>query len=109
MDTNPIHYREEVLKQFFKHIKSGESFYIVGAPSVGKTRLMDFLMGYDPDAMRQSISPDQESNNESKHERVKKHYLSDVLAGYAGGLFWLTVCITALEAYRKKTGSQNTG
>jgi membrane protein DedA with SNARE-associated domain/membrane-associated phospholipid phosphatase len=35
---------------------------------------------------------------------LEVHYLSDVLAGYAGGLFWLTVCITALEVYRKKTG-----
>jgi membrane protein DedA with SNARE-associated domain/membrane-associated phospholipid phosphatase len=34
---------------------------------------------------------------------LEVHYLSDVLAGYAGGLFWLTVCITALEVYRKKT------
>jgi membrane-associated phospholipid phosphatase len=35
---------------------------------------------------------------------LEVHYLSDVLAGYAGGLFWLTVCITALEVYRRKTG-----
>jgi len=34
---------------------------------------------------------------------LEVHYLSDVLAGYAGGLFWLTICITALEVYRKKT------
>ena len=33
---------------------------------------------------------------------LEVHYLSDVLAGYTGGLFWLTMCITALEAYRKK-------
>ncbi len=31
------------------------------------------------------------------------HYLSDVLAGYAGGLFWLTVSITGIEAYKKFT------
>jgi membrane protein DedA with SNARE-associated domain/uncharacterized integral membrane protein len=36
---------------------------------------------------------------------LQVHYLSDVIAGYAGGLFWLTVCITALEVYRKKTTS----
>ena len=30
------------------------------------------------------------------------HYLSDVIAGFAGGLFWLTMCITGLEVYRKK-------
>lgn len=29
------------------------------------------------------------------------HYLSDVLAGYAGGLFWLTVSITGLETYKR--------
>jgi membrane-associated phospholipid phosphatase len=30
------------------------------------------------------------------------HYLSDVLAGFTAGLFWLTVCITGLEAYELK-------
>ena len=45
MSSTPSHYREEVLKPFFKYVKSGESFYVVGAPSVGKTRLMDFIMG----------------------------------------------------------------
>lgn len=33
---------------------------------------------------------------------LQVHFLSDVLAGYAGGLFWLIVCITALEIYREK-------
>jgi undecaprenyl-diphosphatase len=32
---------------------------------------------------------------------LQVHYLSDVLAGYAGGLFWLTVSITGLEAYKR--------
>jgi hypothetical protein len=72
MDTNPIQFREEILKKFFSYVKSGESFYVVGAPSVGKTRLMDFLMGYDPDAMRQGAKPD--------HERIKKHYLGAELS-----------------------------
>lgn len=30
------------------------------------------------------------------------NYLSDILAGYAGGLFWLTLCITGLEIYKKR-------
>ncbi|HNY64058.1 MAG TPA: phosphatase PAP2 family protein [Deltaproteobacteria bacterium] len=30
------------------------------------------------------------------------HYLSDVLAGFAAGLFWLTVCITGLNAYEMR-------
>ncbi|MBI5586892.1 MAG: bifunctional DedA family/phosphatase PAP2 family protein [Deltaproteobacteria bacterium] len=34
---------------------------------------------------------------------LQVHFLSDVMAGYAGGLFWLTVCITGLEVYRKKS------
>jgi hypothetical protein len=72
MATYPIQYREEVLKQFFSYVRSGESFYVVGAPSVGKTRLMDFLMGDDPDAVRQGIKPD--------YERVKKHYLGTELS-----------------------------
>ncbi len=33
---------------------------------------------------------------------LQVHYMSDILAGYTGGLFWLTVCITALEIYRKR-------
>lgn len=33
---------------------------------------------------------------------LQVHYLSDVLAGYAGGMFWLSICITGLEVYRKK-------
>jgi undecaprenyl-diphosphatase len=32
---------------------------------------------------------------------LQAHYLSDVLAGYAGGFFWLTVCITGLETHKK--------
>jgi hypothetical protein len=67
MDKNLIQYREETLKQFFSYVRSGESFYVIGAPSVGKTRLMDFLMGDNPDALREGIEPDR--------ERVKNHYL----------------------------------
>jgi undecaprenyl-diphosphatase len=33
---------------------------------------------------------------------LQVHYLSDVLAGYAGGLFWLSICITGLEVYAAK-------
>jgi hypothetical protein len=69
MSETPIHYREEVLKPFFKYVKSGESFHVIGAPSAGKTRLMDFLMGDDPDVLREGIKPDP--------ERIKKHYLDD--------------------------------
>jgi len=32
---------------------------------------------------------------------LQVHYLSDVVAGYAGGLFWLSICITGLEVYRR--------
>ena len=37
---------------------------------------------------------------------LQVHYLSDVLAGYVGGLFWLSICITGLEVYRKKVISK---
>jgi undecaprenyl-diphosphatase len=37
---------------------------------------------------------------------LQVHYLSDVLAGYAAGLFWLTICLTGVEAYRKKAKAQ---
>jgi membrane-associated phospholipid phosphatase len=33
---------------------------------------------------------------------LQVHFLSDVIAGYVGELFWLTTCITGLEVYRKK-------
>lgn len=32
---------------------------------------------------------------------LQVHYLSDVVAGYAGGLFWLSICVTGLEVYRR--------
>ncbi len=33
---------------------------------------------------------------------LQVHYLSDVIAGYVGGLFWLSINIIGLEIYRKK-------
>jgi undecaprenyl-diphosphatase len=33
---------------------------------------------------------------------LQVHYLSDVVAGYAGGLFWLSICITGIEVYSAK-------
>jgi len=72
MSTNPNQYREEVLKPFFKYLKSGESFYIVGAPSVGKTRLMDFILGDDSDALW--------AGEEVDRDWVKSKYLGDDIA-----------------------------
>jgi hypothetical protein len=40
-------YRREVLSPFFGHLKSSESCYVVGAASMGKTRLLDFLLKPD--------------------------------------------------------------
>lgn len=34
---------------------------------------------------------------------LQVHYLSDVMAGFAGGLFWLSVCITGMEMLKKKS------
>jgi hypothetical protein len=50
-----IEYRQDILKPFFKYIQSAESFYVLGGASMGKTRLLDFLMKGD----------------------VKKHYLGE--------------------------------
>ncbi|MFN8383644.1 MAG: hypothetical protein U0V02_16990 [Anaerolineales bacterium] len=72
MSTSPTQYREEVLKPFFKYVKSGESFYVVGAPSVGKTRLMDFIMGDDPDALW--------AGEEVDRDWVKSKYLGEDIA-----------------------------
>jgi hypothetical protein len=67
MENYPIQYREDTLIKFFEYIKSGESFFVIGAPSSGKTRLMDFLMGDDPDALR--------TGAKVNRERVKIYYL----------------------------------
>jgi len=67
MDEYPIEFRKDVLKRFFDYVKMGVSFYVIGAPSVGKTRLMDFLMGDDPDVLCITQGEDR--------DRVKKHYL----------------------------------
>jgi undecaprenyl-diphosphatase len=32
------------------------------------------------------------------------HYLSDVLAGYAAGVVWLSACISGFEVLRRRTG-----
>lgn len=50
LEIGPQHrleYRQEVLTPFFKYIQSAESFYLVGAASIGKTRLLDHLMKPD--------------------------------------------------------------
>lgn len=50
MEIGPEHrveYREEVLAPFFRYIQSADSFYVVGAASMGKTRLLDHLMRPD--------------------------------------------------------------
>jgi hypothetical protein len=39
-----IEYRQEVLTPFFRYIEGGDCFYVVGAASFGKTRLLDHLM-----------------------------------------------------------------
>ncbi len=40
----PLSYRQEVLSKLFDYIRSTESCYLIGAASIGKTRLLDFLM-----------------------------------------------------------------
>jgi hypothetical protein len=50
LEIGPQHnldYRNDVLTRFFQHVKSTESFYVVGAASMGKTRLLDFLLRTD--------------------------------------------------------------
>jgi hypothetical protein len=50
IEIGPQHglgYRQEVLSPFFSYIQSADSFYLVGAASIGKTRLLDHLMRPD--------------------------------------------------------------
>jgi len=69
--TQPkLNYRHEVLSRFFEFVQSGESFYVIGAPSVGKTRLMDFLLGDNIQAdLAKGVEPDRLA--------VKKRYLGE--------------------------------
>src|SRR6266498_1480014 len=46
-DEHQITYRQEILSIFFDFVKSTDSFYVIGAASMGKTRLLDFLMRND--------------------------------------------------------------
>lgn len=63
-DYQPVRdYRKEILEPMFGYINGAESFYVVGGPSMGKTRLLDFLM----------------------REEVQKHYLKEK----DGGEVWL--------------------
>ena len=39
--------RKEILKPMFDYINGSECFYLVGGPSMGKTRLLEFLMRED--------------------------------------------------------------
>lgn len=42
---HPMDYRKEILSPLFRYVQSAESFYVIGAASMGKTRLLDFLTG----------------------------------------------------------------
>ncbi len=42
-----ISYRQEVLAEFFKFVKRGESFYLLGGSGFGKKRLFDFVLRRD--------------------------------------------------------------
>ena len=65
LEIGPQHaleYRREILSRFFDYIRSTESFYIIGAASMGKTRLLDFLMRSDV-------------QEHYLHEETEKHWL----------------------------------
>jgi hypothetical protein len=50
LEIGPEHtmnYRQEVLSPLFRYVQSTESFSVIGAASMGKTRLLDFLMRAD--------------------------------------------------------------
>jgi hypothetical protein len=42
-----ITYRQEILSRLFSFVRSTDSFHLIGAASMGKTRLLDFLMRND--------------------------------------------------------------
>jgi hypothetical protein len=55
-----MEYRQEVLSPFFKYIQGGDSFYVVGAASAGKTRLLDHLM--KPEVQKHYLKDDSDRN-----------------------------------------------
>lgn len=58
LEIGPKHglsYRQDILLKLFGYIESADSFYVIGAASMGKTRLMDHIM----------------------RAEVQKHYLSE--------------------------------
>lgn len=64
-----LSYRKDVVGKFFRNFESGDSFYVLGAPSMGKTRLLDFLTGdfrYD--------------DKKVDGNKIKQHYLNNDLA-----------------------------
>lgn len=69
IERYPFQFREEVVKQIFNFINSGESFYIIGTPNVGQSRLMDFILGDDPSLLM--------SSQEESRDSVKKKYLGE--------------------------------
>lgn len=65
LEIGPQHaleYRREILSRFFDYVRSTESFYLIGAASMGKTRLLDFLMRSDV-------------QEHYLHEETDKHWL----------------------------------
>lgn len=61
LEIGPQHtleYRHEILSRFFHHIQSAESFYVIGAASMGKTRLLDYLM--QPEVQKHYLGDDAE-------------------------------------------------
>lgn len=44
---HPLSYRKEVLQRLFGCVRSGDSFFVIGGASSGKTRLMDHIMRQD--------------------------------------------------------------
>ena len=44
---HPLSYRKEVLERLFGYVRSGDSFFVIGGASSGKTRLMDHMTRMD--------------------------------------------------------------
>lgn len=55
-----LEYRHEVLSRFFQYVETADSFYVIGAASTGKTRLLDFLML--PEVQKHYLGPGADSH-----------------------------------------------
>lgn len=78
LDEYPAKFREEHLDALFSFIRRGESFFIIGAPNVGKSRLIELVIGENSRAIQIVAGTESES--------LKNRYLGKEISSHT----WIT-------------------